>query len=98
MRPNKVETAVQCSLCRMWVFAGFSGHGNLNGMISIPLLYICGFLGNLKLVLKKRFVKTEIHFIAFNRNIKFYDTNHIVQCPHLLFPKIILTEIFFGFS
>ena len=29
MRPNKVETAVQCSVCRMWEFAGFSGHGNL---------------------------------------------------------------------
>ena len=29
MRPNKVETAVQCSVCRMWVFAGFSDHGNL---------------------------------------------------------------------
>ena len=23
------DTAVQCSVCRMWVFAGFSGHGNL---------------------------------------------------------------------
>ena len=29
MRPNKVETAVQCSVCRMWVFAGFSGRSNL---------------------------------------------------------------------
>ena len=29
MRPNKVETAVQCSVGRMWVFAGFSGYGNL---------------------------------------------------------------------
>ena len=32
MRPNKIETAVQCSVCRMWVFAGFSGHGNLINM------------------------------------------------------------------
>ena len=28
MRPNKVETAVQCSVCHMQVFAGFSCHGN----------------------------------------------------------------------
>ena len=28
MRPNKVETAVQCSVCRIWVFAKFSHHGN----------------------------------------------------------------------
>ena len=28
MRPNKVETAVQCSVCRISVFAGFSCHGN----------------------------------------------------------------------
>ena len=28
MRPNKVETAVQCSLCRMKAFTGFSCHGN----------------------------------------------------------------------
>ena len=38
MRPNKVETAVQCSVCRMWVFAGFSGRGNLINIISIPLI------------------------------------------------------------
>ena len=38
MRPNKVETAVQCSVCHMWVFAGFSGHGNLINIISIPLI------------------------------------------------------------
>ena len=25
-RSNKVETVVQCSVCRMWVFAGFSGN------------------------------------------------------------------------
>ena len=29
MRPNKVKTAVQCSVCRMWVFARFSSHDNL---------------------------------------------------------------------
>ena len=28
MRPNKVETAVQCSVCRMEVLAGFSSLGN----------------------------------------------------------------------
>ena len=38
MRPNKVETAVQCSICRMWVFAGFSGDGNLIDIILIPLI------------------------------------------------------------
>ena len=40
MRPNKVETAVQCSVCRMSVFAGFSCHGN-SMIISIPpFIYI----------------------------------------------------------
>ena len=39
MRPNKVETTVQCSVCHMWVFAGFSGHGNLINIISI-IIYI----------------------------------------------------------
>ena len=38
MRPNKVEIAVQCSVCHMWVFAGFSCHGNLIDIISIPLI------------------------------------------------------------
>ena len=37
MRPNKVETAVQCSVCRMLVFAEFSSHGNLINITSIPL-------------------------------------------------------------
>ena len=27
-RPKKVETAVQCSVCRMEVLAGFSSHVN----------------------------------------------------------------------
>ena len=40
MRPNKVKTAVECSVCCMWMFAGFSGHGNLINIISIPLSYI----------------------------------------------------------
>ena len=35
MRPNKVETAVQCSVCRMSVFAGFSSHDNSNIYIYI---------------------------------------------------------------
>ena len=29
MRPNKVATAVQCFVCRMWAFAEFSSSGNL---------------------------------------------------------------------
>ena len=28
MRPNKVETAVHCPVCRMEVLAGFSSHSN----------------------------------------------------------------------
>ena len=43
MRPNKVKTAVQCSVCPMWVLAEFSSHGNLINSVSIPLLYICNF-------------------------------------------------------
>ena len=37
MRPNKIETAVQCSVCRMKVFAGFSCHGNSK-------IYICIYI------------------------------------------------------
>ena len=33
MRPNKVETAVQCSVCRTLVFARFSSHDNSNILI-----------------------------------------------------------------
>ena len=47
MRPNKVETAVQCSVCRMWVFAGFSSHSDNIIIYEIPLLdlyiyFLCG--------------------------------------------------------
>ena len=35
MRPNKVETAVQCSVCHKYVFAGFSSHDNSNIYIYI---------------------------------------------------------------
>ena len=37
MRPNKVETAVQYSVCCMEVLAGFSSHGNSINII--PFLY-----------------------------------------------------------
>ena len=37
MRPDKVETAVQCSVCRMLVLAGFSAHGNLINIY----IYVC---------------------------------------------------------
>ena len=53
MRPNKVETAVQCSVCHMQVFAGFSCHGN-SKITSIPpfkkniynyiYIYVCVYI------------------------------------------------------
>ena len=42
MRPNKVKIAVQCPVCHMQLFAGFSCHGN-SMIISIPpfkIIYI----------------------------------------------------------
>ena len=39
MRPTTVETAVQCSVYRMWVFAGFSGHDNSNITLIPPFKY-----------------------------------------------------------
>ena len=37
MRPNEVETAVQCSICRIDMLTGFSSHGN--SIKIIKLLY-----------------------------------------------------------
>ena len=39
MRPNKVETAVQCSVCRLWVFARFSRNDNYNITLIPPFKY-----------------------------------------------------------
>ena len=52
MRRNKVETAVQCSVCHAQVFAGLSGDGNSIYNI-VPLLkkenvhlYVCPWAYN----------------------------------------------------
>ena len=48
MRPNKIETAVQCSVCRMWMFAGFSGHDNIiNIYIYVCVCIFHGFMPSL---------------------------------------------------
>ena len=40
MRPKKAETAVQCPVCHMLVFAGFSSHGNLIYIYIYIYIYI----------------------------------------------------------
>ena len=39
MRPNKIETAVQCSVCLIKVFTGFSNHDNSNITLIPPFKY-----------------------------------------------------------